>query len=338
HREDMPRQAGSFLSCQTLGIHDASRYVGHPSTAGDTVFRTCVQILSALICAGSLAFNAAAGTEYGELARNAVSVAELTEVQAEICRDHLLDPSGVKVRLPAGYRLAMASEIAGKDQKLASLIARDARYSSYAIGSLCFMSTGSFVVDGARAHSPGLTPMAFWWVRVMPSKDTKTDPRMKGRLDWLQLASWYSHEGTDRARIIAADPMAQFVDLVVNRVQKDNWRVRMALASGVIDVDVRVSGPHIKRNAPQPGFMTVLFSGDSADYFTVFTYFGHQHRNAEGIWQANGSGVFADAFKIPGEAETFDTFFQDGWQARSGLYRLEGKDAQQGTPAGASRR
>lgn len=287
--------------------------------------RPCLQTLTALICAGSLAATAAAGTEYGELARTAISVSELTEVEAEICREHLLDPSGVKVRLPAGYRLTMASELARKNQKLASLIARDARYSSYAIGSLCFMSTGSFVVEGVRAHSPGPTPMAFWWVRVMSTKGTETDPRMKGKRDWLQLASWYSHEGTDRARITATDPMAQFVELVVNRVHNDNWRMRMALASGVIDVEVRVSGPRIKRKAPQPGFMSVLFSGGSADYFTVFTYFGHHHRNAEGTWLATGSGAIADALKISGDAETFDTLFQDGWQARSGLYKLEVK-------------
>ena len=297
------------------------------------MLRPCVLIFSAVICAGSLALTAAADTEFGELARNAISVSEQTEVPAEICRDHLLDPSGVKVRLSAGYRLTMASEIAGKNQKLASLIERDARYSTYAIGSLCFMSAGSFVVDGTRAHAPGPMPMAFWWVRVMPLQGTRPDPSMKGRVDWLQLASWYSREGNDRARITATDPMAQFVELVVDRVQEDKWRMHMALASGVIDVIVRVSGPRIKRNAPQPGFMTVLFSGDNADYFTVFTYFGHHHRGAEGTWRASGTGAIADALKIPGEAETFDTFFQDGWQARSGLYRLERTDAQPGAPA-----
>jgi len=55
---------------------------------------------------------------------------------------------------------------------------------------------------------------------------------------------------------------------------------------------------------------------------TVFTYFGHHHQGATGSWQATGAGVFSSALALPGEAQVFGTFFQDGWQARSGLYRF----------------
>lgn len=90
----------------------------------------------------------------------------------------------------------------------------------------------------------------------------------------------------------------------------------MAGEWGCVDDSIRV-----RRKAPQPGFMTVLFSGASADEFTVFTYFGHRHREAKGIWRASGRGVFADAFRIPGKAQALGTFFQEGWRARGGLYR-----------------
>lgn len=271
--------------------------------------------------ASSVAPAARADTAFGELADGAVSISEQSGVRAEICRDHLVDASAVTMRLPAGYRLAAAADLAAKDEALATLIAKNARYASHAVGSLCFLLADSFVVDGVRAHGDGPVAMAFWWARVAPIGDADSDARMKGRLDWVQLGSWYSHVGTDRVRIRHTDPMAQFVELHVREVAPDRWRMRMALPGGDVSADVSTSGPRIRRKAPQPGFMTVLFSGESADEFTVFTYFGHHHREAKGAWRASGRGVFADAFRIPGEAEAFGTFFQEGWQARGGLYR-----------------
>ena len=98
--------------------------------------------------------------------------------------------------------------------------------------------------------------------------------------------------------------------------------MRMALSSEVINVEVRGSGLRNPRNAPQPGFMSVPFTGDSSGSFWVITYSGHRHQPAEGNWYANGTGVFSDALNIPGESAVFKTSFQDGWSALSGLYKL----------------
>lgn len=266
----------------------------------------------------------AAEVGYGALAPGAISYSEMSGVRAEICRDHLFDPSFAKVQLPAGFRLTSAATAAKRDTQIASLLKRDHRYATYVVGALCFMSADSFVVDGIRAHPPGSTSMAFWWARAERDGGGEKDVRMLGKSEWVQLGSWYAR-GTDEARIIRTDPMAQFVDLDVRESEKDQWRMRLVLANEVVTANVRVSGERKKRSAPQPGFMTVAFSGDSAGLFTVFTYFGHHHRPAEGTWEAKGTGAFANALTIPGEASAFQTFFQDGWQALGGLYAVPGQ-------------
>ena len=263
----------------------------------------------------------AADVAYGALAPGAISYSEVSGVHAEICRDHLFDPSFARVRLPAGYRLISASTAAQRDPQLASLLKRDDRYRSYVAGSLCFVSAERFVVDGVSVHPKGPTSMAFWWARAEREEAGERDVRMLGKTEWVQLASWYAR-GTDHARIIATDPMAQFVELDVTQAARDQWRMRMVLANEVVTATVRVSGERKKRNAPQPGFMTVPFTGDSARFFTVFTYFGHHHRQVEGAWEAKGTGVFSDALTTPDETNALQMFFQEGWQARGGLYEF----------------
>jgi len=268
-----------------------------------------------LLCVGTPAL--AADVSFGELPVGAISTNVVKDVHAEICRDHLFDPSLVEARLPKDYRLILAADYAKDDPGVADLVKSDAKYSAYAVGSLCFMSVGSFVVDGKRVHSRDPTPMAFWWVHAAGPRD----PRMLGKVDWLQLASWYSRDAVHRERILATDPMAQFADLEVTEAEPGLWRMRLALPNESIEAQVRASGQRIKRNKPEPGFMSVPFTGKGAGSFWVITYFGHHHQSAEGQWHAKGSGVFTDALQIPGEATVFKTFFQDGWSALSGLYR-----------------
>lgn len=254
---------------------------------------------------------------FGKLPPGATSTNIAKDVAAEICRDHLFDPSLVQARLPKDYRIIFAAEYAKEDPGVANLIQSNAKLSAYAVGSLCFMSVGSFVVDGVRVHSADPTPMAFWWVHAAGPRD----PRMQGIVDWLQLASWYSQDVTHREKILATDPMAQFVDLEVKRSEPGLWHMRLTLPNESIEAVVRGSGQRNKRKAPEPGFMTVPFTGESAESFWVITYFGHHHQSAQGRWRADGSGIFSDALQIPGEASVFKTSFQDGWSALSGLYR-----------------
>ena len=297
----------------------------------------CVVHSIALIVAAMGATTvSAADVAYGQLAPGAASYSEVKGVQAEICRDHLFDPSFGKVRIPTGYRLVSAAEVSKKDKDVASLLERDGRYQSYFVGSLCFMSVEHFVVDGVRVHPSGPTPMAFWWARAEEDPRAKRDARMLGKTQWLQLASWYA-PATDRARIVGTDPMAQFVELEMNQIGPNQWKLRLVLANEVVTAEVRGDGQRKKRNAPQPGFMTVPFTGEGAAFFSVYTYFGHHHQDAKGSWRAAGSGVFSGAFALRDEAQVFGTFFQDGWQARGGLYRSVTPDAQQAVPADGPR-
>ena len=116
--------------------------------------------------------------------------------------------------------------------------------------------------------------------------------------------------------------MAEFTDIQVEQVQPNRWRVRLVLPGETVTADVGTSGQPVPSRAEQPGFMSVPMSGAAADYFSVFTYFGHHHETARGEWRATGAGVFSQAFDIEGEATVFGTTFQAGWRARSGLYRF----------------
>src|SRR5262249_27852854 len=148
------------------------------------------------------------------------------------------------------------------------------------------------------------------------------DPRMRGKSDYVQLASWYAREGTNHARIAAIDPMADFVELDVRQTQPNVWHARLVLPREIVEADVRLSGPRKKMNRPVPGFTTVPFTGDSAAYFNVFTYFGHHEQAAEGDWRAHGSGIFTRALAIPGESDALGTLFENGWQSRFALFKF----------------
>ncbi len=262
----------------------------------------------------------AAEPTFGKLPATPTSTNITTKVSAEICRDHLFDPASAKTTLPNGYRLILAAEAAKEDPDVASLLKANPKIAAHAVGSLCFMSVGSFGVDGVRAHSINPMPAAFWWVRATGPRD----PRMLGKVEWLQLASWYPREGVDRPRILATDPMAQFVDLSMREKERGLWHMRLVLAAETIEAEVRGSGQRKMRKATEPGFMSVPFTGANAGSFWVITYFGHHHQSAKGQWSAKGKGMFSDAFGIPGEANVFNTIFQDGWSALSGLYRPAG--------------
>jgi len=283
---------------------------------GSTILWTAIGLMQSLP-------SPAADAIYGELEPGAISRSEQSGVQCELCRDHLFDPAMAPVRLPEGYRLISAAEYAKEDSSVAALLAKHPRYEGYAVGSLCFMSVDTFLVDGVRVHGDGPTAMAFWWAHADTTPGTQPDPSMKGRVQWLQLGSWYSSRGTDRDRIRSTDPMAEFVDVRVTRRGPHEWEMRLPLDREVVRATVRGDGVRVKRRSNGPGFMTVPFTGNSAGTFTVFTYFGHHHQEATGTWRASGRGVFHDAFGVPEESSVFGTFYQDGWQAKSGLYRFK---------------
>jgi hypothetical protein len=254
---------------------------------------------------------------FGTLPAGMVNTSEISDVFAEIARDHLFDPAKVVARLPAGYRLITAAECAREDPAVAALLKASPQYAHFGVGSLVFMSVGKFLVDGASVSAPGRTPMAFWWARAEGPRDS----RMQGKVQWVQLASWYSREMSNRAPVIANDPTAEFVELRVEEAGPGVWRLHLALADDVIDAEVRTRGEPVKRRASTEKFMSVPMAGKGAGSFWVITYHGHHHRPAHGGWRSRGSGVFSAAWRIPGEAENFGAFFQSHWSALSGLYQ-----------------
>lgn len=275
-------------------------------------------VLALLACTG---LAGAAEPRYGELPAGSLSVSETRDVTAEICRDHLFDPATVRAALPAGYRLTTAAESATKDPALETLLLKFPKLRDYAMGSLCFVSAGRFEVDGAAVHAAVPLPLAFWW----GAAEGPRHAAMRGKAAWVQLRSWYPSTVTNRAAVLATDPMAEFVDLEVEQVQSDQWRVRLALPGETVTAEVRTSGDPVPSRAAQPGFMSVPMSGRAADHFSVYTYVGHRHRVARGEWKATGTGLFSEAFAVEGETAVFGTVFQAGWAARSGLYRFSSR-------------
>ena len=263
---------------------------------------------------------------YGALPEGAIVIAEATGIGAEICHDLLLDPARVRQKLPDGYRLLTARELAADDPGIDQLlrdqatIARGGKeLAGFAVGSLCFLSVGNAVIDGVRVHGPGPTPQAFLWARA----EGPRDPRMLGKVEWVQLASWYSTDVLDRNLVLASDPTAEFVDLQMSLTGPNAWSMRLSLPTERVTAEVTGNGQRIPRKAPQPGYMSVALSGPGADRFQVFTYFGHHHQDARGTWRAEGTGLFAEAFAIEGPEPVLGTYMQDGWQALNGVYRFE---------------
>jgi hypothetical protein len=302
------------------------------------VWSRLVRLLAAvgLAVASGAAAQAAdqrAPVTYGALPIGASSTAESSAIGAEICRDLLLDPAQIGQRLPTGYRLLTAREVAPEDPGISRLLddlrpaAGDSRLADYVVGSLCFLSVGNAIVDGVRVHGPGPTPQAFLWARSHGPRD----PRMLGKVQWVQLVSWYSRDVLDRTRILASDPTAEFVDIQMDRSGPNRWSMQLTLPTERVTADVTGSGKRIPRNAPQPGFMSVALSGASADRFQVFTYFGHHQQESRGKWRVTGTGLFSSALALPGAETVLGTYMQDGWQARFGLYTFEaGKERREG--------
>jgi hypothetical protein len=260
----------------------------------------------------------AAELGFGELPAGSVSTSETHDVTAEICRDHLFNPATAVATLPAGYRLTTAAHRANNDQALAALLLRNPKLREYAMGSLCFVSAGRLAVDDVSVQAAPPVLLAFWWAVAEGPRHAA----MRGKTTWVQLGSWYSSAIKSRPAVLRTDPMAEFIDVQVEQVDSNLWRVRLALPSETVTAEVSSSGRLVPSRAEQPGYMSVPMSGRAADYFSVFTYFGHHHQRARGEWKASGTGVFSDAFSIEGEAGVFATAFQAGWRARSGLYRF----------------
>ena len=255
---------------------------------------------------------------FGELPAGSVSISETQDVTAEICRDHLFNPATVAVILPVGYRLATATQAADKDRALEALLLENPKLREYAIGSLCFVSAGRLAVDDVSVQAAPPLLLAFWWAATEGPRHAA----MRGKTAWVQLGSWYSSAIRNRPALLRTDPMAEFIDVQVEPVGSNQWRLRLALPGETVTAEVSTSGRLEPSRAAQPGYMSVPMSGRAADYFSVFTYFGHHHQGARGEWRATGTGVFSEAFSIAGEAGVFGTVFQAGWRARSGLYRF----------------
>lgn len=284
-------------------------------------YRWPVRLVVALTLAGSGAHAQRAEQLLRELPPGALSTALTDGVAAEICRDHLFDPAPLALTLPAGYRLHRAEELAARNPALADWLREHPAAKGHALGTLCLMSVARFVVDGVPVPKAAPLPVAFWWA----SSEGSRAQAMRGAVDYVQLGSWYAPASGPLALIRRNDPMAEHAAMAVEPVAPHRWRLRLELPGEVVTAEVQVAAQSTPRKSSQPGTMSVPLSGASADLYGVYAYLGHHARQAEGRWQAQGRGVFSQAFALPGEAALFPTLFQEAWTAQGGLYRFNPK-------------
>jgi hypothetical protein len=310
-------------STETLAIlidaDNARRPIATCGSIIECVGRLC---LAAALCSLVGLFGAlpahAADPALGTLPPNSLSTSDTSGVDAEICRDHLFDPSSLSLDLPAGYRLRTAEEVSATDPALAEWLSQHPSAKRFAVGSLCFMSFRTFIIDGKPLRGSRDKAAAFWWAAA----EGPLHADMRGKARWVQLRSWYSRSLDHKRAIRRTDPMAQFTDIEIAHAAADDWHLRLVLPNETVEADIHTTSPSVPRKSSGPGYMSVPMSGKSMEYFSVFTYAGHHSRDAQGEWRAAGTGVFSSALALPNEASVLGTVFQEGWTARSGLYRF----------------
>jgi hypothetical protein len=242
-------------------------------------------------------------------------------VHGEIAVDLLLPIEVVQAALPPGQRALSVPERAAQDPELAAALRAHPELAERALVSLCFLALDTFEIDGQRAY-PGSVSAAFLWAYVAPGSDP-ADARMLGKRNFVQLRSWYPPEGAVRALVLATDPMAEFTEVAMRPAGAGSWDLTLVLADEHIEARVRTVGERQPMNRPSPAFMTVPSSGRFADLFTVFTYYGHHLWATEAEWRVVGNGPFAAAFAETSATLGLPTILEDGWSARSALYRIE---------------
>jgi hypothetical protein len=146
---------------------------------------------------------------------------------------------------------------------------------------------------------------------------------MLGKRNFVQLRAWYPDSGVERALVRATDPMAEFTEVSMRPAGEGAWELTLVLADERIAARVRTVGERQPMNRPSPAFMTVPSAGRFADLFTVYTFHGHHLWSTEATWHAEGNGPFTSAFAETSATLGLDTILEDGWSARSALYRIE---------------
>jgi hypothetical protein len=259
---------------------------------------------------------------FGELPPGALSRSVQERVHGEICVDLLLPIEAVQAELPPGQRAISVPERAAQDPELAAALRTHPELAGRALVSLCFLALDTFEIDGRAAHPPGTVSAAFLWAYVTPS-DTPADARMLGKRNFVQLRAWYPATGVERALVLATDPMAEFTEVSMRPVGASTWDLTLVLADERIEARVRTVGEGEPMNRPSPAFMTVPSAGGFSDLFTVFTFHGHHLWATEAEWRATGRGPFTAALTETSATLGLDTILEDGWSARSALYRIE---------------
>ena len=265
--------------------------------------------------------NSSGSEKFGELPPNPLTRWELAGVQAEICNEHLIEPSLVVGKVPSGFRFVTVAEHAKNDDKAAKILQAHPEHANYTFGILCFVKLDSLEIEGVRANTKGSTAFAFWWAPTVTT--ALFDKRARGDMTWIQLASWYPRSGINRAKILAIDPQAEFTSLKMVSTEARVWQIRLKMRQAEIKGSFRVHGDRKEMTYPLPQFSTVPLKTAETTYFSVFTYFGHHSQDLEGEWRAKGRHALARAIADSDRSSLTHAQSQDGWRAHAGIYKVE---------------
>lgn len=252
----------------------------------------------------------------GALPDGAVSGFEIAQV-TEICARQLFPADAAPSDLPAGYRLLRLSE--RSTPWATALLRQRPELADHAGGSFCFVEAGMHEVDGHPVHPGRPSRVAFLWADVVPAAAARTDARFRGtRVRRAQLLFFYDREHVDRRLAVTATPGAAFARIIMDR-RGEAWSLRLEAEESFVTAELSASGPRRRLDYPLPGYETIVLGGAARGLFTVVTFAGHHEREAEGRWRAAGAAPWARIFK---QGTSRGNFIQDGWIARSALYRF----------------
>lgn len=257
------------------------------------------------------------GPEVGDLLEGAISVYEVRDVGAEICRRHIFSPEAISVNMPSGYRLATLSDKASSPA-VAELLRQRPELRDHARGSFCFIESGVHIVNGKPVHPGRRSKVVFLWADMVPTGPASSDVRYRGDTRRVQLFWLYDVEGVDRLLVRIATPNALFGRVTIER-SGDVWRVGIETDDGALSGEVKPTSPRRRLEYPQPGYETVLLTDGARDHFNVVTFAGHHEQEAAGEWKASGKARWAQGSDRDTPNSGF--FIQDGWAAKVGVYR-----------------
>jgi len=264
-----------------------------------------------------LTCSSSAQGQWAPLPTGALQTQELTSVTAEITlRNLLVPPESYRDRLPTGYRAWTLQDLAKLHPGAASFLANHPDHHADAISTLSFVLLDSLKVDGEL--QAGRQTMAYWWVPVVPARDSAAS---EGPIGNVELAGWWSDAAT-RRRLATVWPPTSEAEIQISS-RGPVWELSLRRPDLSIQATCTPRGERVRVQYHVPTVDTLWAAGPRPRRYTLFTYYGHMSRPCAATWILTGTHPIAGAHvRLRQLADwTPVTELLDGWRAQAAIYR-----------------